>query len=164
MAGIEICRLVWGSLELLKKTSQDVPATPKPHPKINRNQDNKISTSFSAQNACRRTRTKIYAVQGYSSSRVLAGPPSPHRVPLSQSASWSIRQGIVTIPGLGRPSRRPLPSGAMTSPQGRPEMQSGVEQCLVHAMPKQQTFCVLKHFIATTKTATSPESPTVTNP
>lgn len=163
MAGIEICRLVWGSLELLKK-----------HHKTSRRHRNCIRRSTGTKTtryphpSQRKTHAgeqgPIYAVQGYSSSRVLAGPPSPHRVPLSQSASWSIRQGIVTIPGLGRPSRRPLPSGAVTSPQGRPEMQSGVEQCLVHAMPKQQTFCVLKHFIATTKTATPPESPTVTNP
>lgn len=93
-------------------------------------------------------------------------PPRP-TVPVSIVVD---RQGIVTIPGLGRPSRRPLPYGAMTSPHGRPEKPSGwatptgyqMSSCICHA--QQHTFCILKHFIATTKSATSPESPTVTSP
>lgn len=151
---------VWVS-QNSRKTLQGVPATPKtnyPH-------------YFSAAHVQdKNTRCpRIYLplpCSGWST----VSPPCP-TVPVSIMVD---RQGIVTIPGLGRPSRRPLPSGAMTSPQGRPGMHFGTGDphrpsrtlsCIWQsAMPKQQTICVLKHFIATTKTATSPESPTVTSP
>lgn len=48
---------------------------------------------------------------------------------------------------------------------GDPHRPSRTLSCIWQSvMPKQQTICILKHFIATTKTATSPESPTVTSP
>lgn len=102
---------VWVS-QNSRKTSQGVPATPKtnyPH-------------YFSAAHVQdKNTRCpRIYLplpCSGWST----VSPPCP-TVPVSIMVD---RQGIVTIPGLGRPSRRPLPSGVMTSPQGRPGMQSG---------------------------------------
>lgn len=115
---------VWVS-QNSRKTSQGVPATPKtnyPH-------------YFSAAPVQdKNTRCpRIYLplpCSGWST----VSPPCP-TVPVSIMVD---RQGIVTIPGLGRPSRRPPPSGAMTSPQGRPGMQSGpatptgpAEHCLV---------------------------------
>lgn len=151
---------VWVS-QNSRKTSQGVPATPKT------NYPHYLSAAHVQDKNTRCPR--IYfplPCSGWST----VSPPCP-TVPVSIMVD---RQGIVTIPGLGRPLSRSTPlwsNDVATGPArhaigtGDPHRPSRTLSCIWQsAMPKQQTICVLKHFIATTKTATSPESPTVTSP